>query len=361
MRVGRVLYWNTSCLEPRIEAVSKELFQLAAHFPDSRLFAVSPRHRLRVQQGGRVIGVHPALDPLLRVVIPQLERLGDINHVYGEPTPWVFHKTLRRNPIVLTIASEKGDPVPGFLDRCRVIVTQTTSFARRLTADGVPATKVRWIPPGIDVSHFHPNGRRPHGGSANGGGPGGGPGGAPRIVFASAPRTREEMGPRGVGLLLDTARANPDLHFRLLYRQWATGYTSLEPTRAAAAGLANVELTNGSVGDMAKIYPAYDFAVIPYLEAAGGKECPNSLLEGMACGVPALVSARAPFADYVREHDCGVVFEPTPDALAEAVSTGMSRLATLRANARAAAERDFDLRAAFAKYERIYEECSRRR
>lgn len=347
MRVGRVLYWNTSCLEPRIEAVSKELFQLAAHFPDSRLFAVSPRHRLRVRQGGRVVGVHPAFDPLLRVVIPQLERLGDISHVYGEPTPWVFHKTLRRNPIVLTIASEKGDPVPEFLERCRVIVTQTTAFARRLTADGVPAAKVRWIPPGIDVRHFHPNGGRPDG--------------APRIVFASAPRTREEMGPRGVGLLLDTARAHPDLHFRLLYRQWANGYTSLEPTRAAAAGLANVELTNGSVGDMAKVYPAYHFAVIPYLEPEGGKECPNSLLEGMACGVPALVSARAPFADYVREHDCGVVFEPEPHALAEAVSTGMSRLDTLRANARAAAERDFDLRAALARYERIYEECARGR
>ncbi|MBZ0266738.1 hypothetical protein K8I85_01150, partial [bacterium] len=248
MRVGRVLYWNTSCLEPRIEAVSKELFQLAAHFPGSRLFAVSPRHLLRVQQGGRVVGVHPALDPLLRVAIPQLERLGDINHVYGEPTPWVFHKTLRRNPIVLTIASEKGDPVPEFLERCRVIVVQTTAFARRLAADGVPPTKVRWIPPGIDVRHFHPNGSGPNDG---------GPTGSPRIVFASAPRTREEMGPRGVGLLLDTARANPELHFRMLYRPWATGYTSLAPTRAAAAGLSNVELTNGSVGDMAKIYPGY--------------------------------------------------------------------------------------------------------
>jgi glycosyltransferase involved in cell wall biosynthesis len=344
----RVLYWNTACLEPQVEAVSKELFQLAAHFPKSRLFAVSPHARFRFERGGRVVVVHPAFDPLLRVAIPLAERLGNISHVYGEVSPWIFHRTLRRNPLVLTVASEKGRMVPAFLERCRTIVAQTRGFARRLVESGVPERKVRWIPPGVDLARFRPRAREAADDA---------PGGAPRILFASAPRTAEEMGPRGVHVLVAAARANPGLRFRLLYRAWARGYTSLEPTRRAVRDLPNVELTNGAVGDMARVYPAYDFAVIPYTDPGGGKECPNSLLEGLACGVPALVSARAPFAEYVAECGCGVVFEPTPEGLAEAVSTGMAKLPALRANARAAAERDFDLRSVLTSYEQIYEEC----
>ncbi|GJM43889.1 MAG: hypothetical protein DHS20C21_07310 [Gemmatimonadota bacterium] len=339
----RVLYWNTACLEPRIEAVSKELFDLASHFRDSRLFAVSPHLRFRWEEGGRIAGFHPRWDPMLRALVPWVERQGRINHVYSDPSPWLFHKTLRRNPIVWTVATEGGELLMPFLERCHTVVAQTEGFLARLRAAGLPESRMRRIPPGIDVSRFRPAAERPPG--------------PPRILFASAPRSREEMGPRGVHLLIDAARANPDLHWRLLYREWASGYTSLAPTEDSVRGLPNVELTNRSVDDMSRIYPSFHFTVIPYTRADGGKECPNSLLEGMACGVPALVSSAAPFSGYVREHDCGEVFEPTAEGMAAAVSRGLSRWETLSKNARTATEQDFDRLVMLRRYEEVYASC----
>ena len=90
----RIIYWNTSCLQPELEAVSKEVFQLARHFRNSLLFGINPHYLFCASIKNKYIGFHPAFDPLLRALIPLVERSGDINHVYGEPTPWTFYKTL---------------------------------------------------------------------------------------------------------------------------------------------------------------------------------------------------------------------------------------------------------------------------
>ncbi|HMB71113.1 MAG TPA: glycosyltransferase [bacterium] len=337
----RVVYWNTACLEPSIEAVSKELFELAAHFPDSRLFAVSPHLGFRREDGGRVLGFHPRWDLTLRLLIPWVERGARISHVYSDPSPWLFHRTLRRRPLVWTVATEAGRLLEPFADRCRVVVAQTEGFRRRLREAGLPEDRLRWIPPGIDLDRFRPSASRPEGG--------------PRLLFASAPRSAEELEARGVPLLIDAARQAPEMSVRLLYRQWRSGYTSLAPTEEAVRGLANVELVRESVKDMAGEYPGHHFTVIPYTTPDGGKECPNSLLEGMACGVPALVSDAAPFAEYVRQHGCGEVFEPTPAGLAVAVERGLARWDERSRAARTAAERDFDRRVTLRRYEEVYD------
>lgn len=345
MRTARVLLWNTACLEPSIEAVSKELFQLRAHFRNARIFGVGPHYRLRVADGGRVVGFHHGFDPLLRLLIPIVEGWAQISHVYGETSPWIFHKTLKRRPLVLTIASEQGDLIPEFLDRCRTVVTQTQTFRQRLLDDGLPADRVTWIPPGVALDQFAPSPppttRRP------------------QVLFASAPRSAEEMGPRGVNLLVETAGIAPEVDFRLLFRDWATGHTALAPTRelVGKGGLTNVELTSTAEPDMARVYPNYHFTVIPYTHPKGGKECPNSLLEGLASGRPALISSAAPFSSYVAENECGVVFDPEPKSLARAVEEGLSRWSTLSANARRVAERDFALASVMAQYEKIYANC----
>ena len=55
----RVTYWNTACLEPEIEAVSKEIAALSAHFADSRVFGVSPHYLMRFAPSARTVGFHP--------------------------------------------------------------------------------------------------------------------------------------------------------------------------------------------------------------------------------------------------------------------------------------------------------------
>ena len=342
----RIIYWNNSCLQPEIEAVSKEVFQLANHFRRSLVFGINPHYLCRASMKKRYIGFHPKFDFLLRLLIPYIERYADINHVYGEPTCWTFYKSLYRKPLVLTIASEKGCVNMDFLDRCRKVVVQTDTFRQKLLALGVEKEKVQVVFPAVDLQTFQPPRQTSKAMKT------------PRVLFATAPRSAEELAGRGVRLLLQAAQESPDIQYHLLFRPWNSGYTSLETTTQwlATEQLCNVTLTNTAIHDMARVYNDHHFTVIPYTHPAGGKECPTSLIEGLACGVPALISSVAPFAYFVEQHRCGVVFEPTPRGLVSAVELGMRSYTDLSANAVRVAQGFFSEALFFQKMARIYQE-----
>jgi glycosyltransferase involved in cell wall biosynthesis len=343
----RIIYWNTSCLQPEIEAVSKEVFQLARHFHNSLLFGINPHYLFLASRKQKYIGFHPGFDPLLRLLIPLLERQCDLSHVYGELMPWIFYKTLHRKPLVFTIASEKGVIKVDFLERCRKVLVQTDTFRSKLLALGLDQHKVEVVYPGVDLMPFRPcpEARRVPG--------------TPKVLFATAPRSAEEMVGRGVHLLLEAAQKSPDIQYRFLYRAWRSGHTSLAATtqQIETAGLHNVTLTNGIVRNMPAIYHAHHFTIIPYTRADGGKECPTSLIEGLACGLPVLISSVSPFAYFVEAHACGVVFDPTPDGLITAVETGLRQYAELSTRAVDAAQRHFSEDVLLQKMERIYQEA----
>jgi glycosyltransferase involved in cell wall biosynthesis len=342
----RIAYWTTSCLQPEIEAVSKEVFQLAAHFPDSLLFGISPHYALRASFQRRYVGFHPHFDPLLRILVPYIERRYDISHVYGAPTPWTFYKTLYRKPIVLTVASEIGAPRIEFLNRCRKVLVQTNSYYQTLLALGIEKDKLELLYPGVDLQQYRPrNGTRQQRDT-------------PKVLFASAPRSEEEMKNRGVYLLLQAAEGSRQVQYQLLYRQWGSGYTSLAATKRwlESHSLDNVILTNDIVTDMHRLYSDHNFTIIPYTTADGGKECPMSALEGLACGLPTLISSVAPFAEFVAQHKCGVLFDPTPASLVIAVETGMRQYPELSTNAVKVARRYFSSQQLLERMTQIYEE-----
>lgn len=341
MRIG---YWTTACLQPEIEAVSKEVLQLAQHFEHSFIFGVSSQYYFRVSRESRTVGFHRMADPVLRLFIPAIESICDISHVYGDPTPWTFYKALRSKPLVLTVASEKGLPRTDFIARSRKILVQTKSYFRKLRSLGVEENKLELLYPGVDLRKYYPRDRRAVDHDR------------PKILFASAPRTEEEMQNRGVYLLLEAARMSDDVQYHLLYRKWASGYTSLAATEAwlNKQCLKNVTLTNYAVQDMHCLYRKYDFIVIPYTTSDGGKECPTSALEGMACGVPTLISSVAPFSAFVDEHECGVVFDSTPVGLVSAIEIGMRRYQELAENALTAAQRIFSLDKMLGRMDEIY-------
>jgi glycosyltransferase involved in cell wall biosynthesis len=340
----RIIYWSLTCLQPEIEAVSKEIFQLANNFKKSFIFGISPHYRLCCSYKNRYIGFNPRFDPLLRLIIPLLEQGCDINHVYGEPCPWIFYKTLKRKPLLLTIAAEKGMPRLDFLARCRKILVQTATFRQKLLALGVDKDRVEVAYPAVDLTSFRPY--EPTMRLA----------GRPRVLFASAPRSEEEMKGRGVHLLLEAAKQSTNVHYRLLYRQWNSGYTSLKATqdRVNIEGLHNVMLTDDVVADMPSIYNQHHFTVIPYTTPDGGKECPNSLVEGLACGLPVLITTVSPFAYFVDENKCGVIFDPTPAGLVGAIEQGMSQYAELSGNAMRVAKEHFAEDVFLQRLERIY-------
>lgn len=343
----RIAYWTTACLEPEIEAVSKELFDLAAAFRDSAILAVSPHLSFTVDRRRRLAGFHPRFTPLLRGLIPVLERSAAVNHIYAEVSPWLFFKSLRRRPIILTIASEKGDPNAEFLARCQVIVAQTQSMHDRLSRLGVERDRVRLIYPGVDLKRFGSGQRR----SSRV---------RPKVLLATFPRAQEELGARGVCFLLEVAKKYSAIDFSLVCRPWSRGNTAERAVvqRIRDEGLQHVALLQGVQKDMQSIYQEHDFTVIPYTSVDGGKECPRSLVESLACGVPALISEVAPFAPFVREHDCGCVFEGTPEGFANALEAALSAYETISGNASRIAREFFDLSGTLREYGRIYDEVA---
>jgi glycosyltransferase involved in cell wall biosynthesis len=339
----RVTYWTTAPLEPLIEAVSQEVEDLARHF-DGRVFAVNPHLSLKIRNRGRILGFNPSFDPLLRLLVPALEWRADLNHVYTESAPWLFHKTLRRKPIVFTIASEKGAPLPQFLERCAAIVAQTPGMVRKLLDLGVKQQQLRLIYPGVDLQALRPRSETA-------------PRGAPRILLATFPRSSPELEERGVLFLLEIARRYPEFHFSLLSRPWRTGGTALDEVKnlVATRALNNVAILEGVQSDMRKVYLEHDFTVIPYTVADGGKECPRSLVETLACGVPVLISDVAPFSEFVREQQCGETFGLDAAGFAAAVERASSRYSLLSTNAATCARMHFDIRNTTRAYSGIYD------
>jgi glycosyltransferase involved in cell wall biosynthesis len=340
-----IIYWSISCLEPKIEAVSKEIFQLAEYFPNSWIFGVNTQYLFKISLSQHYIGFHPKFDSLLRLLIPLVESSCRINHVYGEICPWIFYKTLKRKPLVLTIASEKGHFQTDFMARCHKVIVQTETLRREILDLGIEHAKVELIYPAVDLAYFRPMGKvgrfSKH----------------PRVLFATAPRSQEEMTGRGVDLVLEAAKANPDIHYRLLYRPWKSGYTSLRPTREliSSYALANVMLTNSIIQDMASIYNSHHFTLIPYTQPDGGKECPNSLIESLSCGIPVVISSISRFAYFIDEHKCGVVFKPMPHDLVTAIEAGMAQYEELSRNAVITAHQYFSKELYINRMKNIYQ------
>jgi glycosyltransferase involved in cell wall biosynthesis len=123
-----------------------------------------------------------------------------IDHVYGEVCPWIFYKTLKRRPLVLTPASEKGQLRLDFLPRCSKVIVQTETLRNEIRALGIDRTKVELLYPAVDLAQFRPLPKAQDLASK------------PRARFATAPRSMEEMAGRGAYLLLKAAKASPDIH-----------------------------------------------------------------------------------------------------------------------------------------------------
>jgi D-inositol-3-phosphate glycosyltransferase len=248
---------------------------------------------------------------------------------------------------VLTIASERGDPNAQFMDRCRVIAVQTEGMQQRLRPFETDGRRIRLIYPGIDLSCFTPRD------TARGRG-------EVRILFATFPRTAAELESRGVLLLLDIARQFPQFQFSVLSRPWNSGDTSLPVVkqRVQSGGLRNVTILEGVQSNMEVLYKQHDFTVIPFTTPDGGKECPRSLVETLACGVPVLISEIAPFSQFVAQHDCGRVFPASAAGFATALEEGLRAYPRLSRNAALCARTYFDRAVTMKAYADIYRTLS---
>jgi len=115
----------------------------------------------------------------------------------------------------------------------------------------------------------------------------------------------------------------------------------------------NVHINVGRVPRIQAFYEAAHFSVAPFRTL--GKPCPNSVIEALAVGRPALVSHYVDMGQVLEKDRAGVRFAPEIDALQLAYRTLCANYVELQANSRRCAETHFSLEAVIRHYTRVYD------
>jgi len=273
------------------------------------------------------------------------ERFGSITHAIGAVDAWHLLRCVGRRPLLFTVAID-GEPLAlEFYDRVSHFVAETDSLAQRLRAAGVGADRISVLPPGVPLGRFAVTPL---------------PAGPPwRLLFASTPSDPAEIRERGIPLLIDLARDRRDIEVRLLWRTWGDVGRAQEAL-AALSPPSNVVVQFRDVPDMSQEYSAAHIVVCPFTKGFG-KAAPNSIIEGLASGRPALVSDACGLAREIEEAGAGAVFALEPNGIAVGLEALLSRLTDSARAARQLAECRFDEITWLRKYEAWYTHLGNRK
>jgi glycosyltransferase involved in cell wall biosynthesis len=334
----RVSYW-TGIWEPRREAISKEVAWLRSAL-DPRAIVVSfTPQRTRLLLREKVLRLNFRRWLSLRSAALALERTGDVTHVFGGVgSVGHFLHVLGRRPILMTAVIPGGPLAPELYARVARFVVESRGLAATLTGAGVPADRIDIIYPPIDLQQYSPQVSPPAGRF--------------RLLFASSPSEPGEIDQRGVGLLIDLARLRPEIDIIVAWRRWGR-VADARSIVASRMPPSNFKVEEGDQADMCAIYRGVH-ATVCCFEAGYGKAAPNSLVEGLASGLPALVSDSCGIADLIGEWQAGVVTPRSAEALATGLDDLQRRYDAIRGAARRLAEAEFDSRRAASRYAGLY-------
>lgn len=334
----RVTFW-TGVWDPRQEAISKEIATLRRMTGRSWVMACASHQANALEVRNRVVRLGGRAWPLLRAVARGVERAGDVTHVFGRLDEWHLLRATGRRPVVFTVVIDGVHPPTSLWDRVAAFVAETPALAASLRAAGAPPDRIRVIPPGVDLGVFTPAA----------------PPAFPfRILFASSPSRVEEFEARGIPLLVATARQCPDIEMVLCWRAWGD-------TNAAARALEalspppNLRLVRPGPDGMPELFRSAHAVVCAYTPGFG-KSAPNSILEGLACGRPALVTDGCALGEMIAGAGAGVVVRRSPEGLAAGIETLRASYGEFAAAARRLAETRFDEARFCAEYGALYEE-----
>ena len=340
----RVTYW-TGTWDPVREAISKEVQTLRSSVgPAAPVVSLSSGQRSSISPRDRVIRLAGSRWMAFRAAAALIEPLGDVTHAFGEMNAWHLLKALGRRPIIFTVALPGPALEPALYDKVTVFVAESECLADDLRRAGISANRIRVIYPGVDLAEYQPVTRTPCDRF--------------QILFASAPAHASEFRARGIPSLVELARSCPEMDVTLLWRSWG----DQQAAQRAFADLnppSNIRIDMRRGRSMASIYQDAD-AVACLYEPGFGKSCPNSVVEALACGVPALVSSTCGIAGLIANHGAGVATTRDPADVAEAARTLRREHTRFRAAARSLAERHFNIRQFVDTYARLYQSTAAR-
>lgn len=215
------------------------------------------------------------------------------------------------------------------------IVANSAAAAAQLAKEGVPASKVRLIPNGVDTERF---------GQAR-------PTRAPRRIVMVA-NLRPE---KGHDVLLEAAphilAVHPDAEFVLAGD--GPRRAALE-SQARACGVDRHVRFLGECRNVPEVLASGDVFVLPSRTEA----MPNAVIEAMAAGLPVVASAVGGIPELISPDRTGLLVPPgNPVALAESVNQLMNdpgRAASLGRAARAFITREFGFGRMVSRFEELY-------
>jgi len=342
----RVTFW-TGLFEPSREGLSKEVDALRR-----ALAALGRRPPVVSFSAGQATSIAQARDGVVRLagrrwltlaaLAAVLERRGDVTHAFGGLDAWHFLRALGRRPVVFTVAIP-GEPLDRRLyGRVSVFAAESEALAAALIEAGAAPERVRVVYPGVDLEVFYPTPAPPP---------------RPfRLLFASSPPGPAELESRGIPLMVELARANPDVEVLLLLRRMGDP----DGTRRALEALdppANVLVSADEVSDMPSAFASAHAVLAPFAPGVG-KSCPNSIVEGLACGRPAIVSPACGISSLLVREGAGLAPARTVAALDGALERLRMRYREYASHARALAVRRFALDGFVRGYLAIYEEVA---
>jgi glycosyltransferase involved in cell wall biosynthesis len=309
----------------------------AALNPGATVVSISAGQRSALHLRDRVIRLSGRRWVFLRMLAALLERRARITHVVGEMQAWHLLRALGRRPIMFTVVIP-GEPLPKvLLDKVALFVAESEPLARALADAGVEGSRIRIVYPGVDVTRFCPGNSRPE---------------RFTVVFASSPSSPSHFAARGIPLLVEAARLCPDIDVRIMWRTW--GDTAmLQQALSALNPPPNVISEWRDVPEMAEVYQSAHAAA--FLSAANyGKSCPNSIVEALACGCPAIVSESCGIGALLVEGHAGIRVALDPVRVAEALQALKAEFVDRSAAARAIATKHFDIKLFLESYRTLY-------
>ena len=335
----RVTYW-TGTWDPAREAISKEVETLRRSVqPTAPVISLSSGQRSSISVRDRVMKFSGTRWMAFRATAAVVEPFGHVTHAFGALNAWHLLSALGRRPIIFTTALPGPALQPELYDKVTVFAAESECLAEELRRAGIGSDRIRVIYPGVDLEEFQPAMAaardRFH------------------VLFASAPSDVREFEARGITLLVELARLCPEIDVTLLWRSWGDqqaaqrAFANLHPPQ-------NIRIDMRRGRSMASVYRDAD-AVACLYEPGFGKSCPNSIIEALACGAPALVSDTCGIAGLVATSDAGIATTRNPADIADAVRTLRREHSRFQVAARRLAERHFDIKQFVDTYARLYE------
>ncbi len=330
-----MVYALSRAYEPVFEAASREIAHLkSATDPVVVVLPVRSNplvHRVDSEGSAPVVTTHPLGLRMRRRVRTLVS--SSLLHVFAPlPLPRRLLDLSTWAPSILTAVSvgELNSEQQAALNVFRKIVVESDSDAVALGRQGVVADRLHTIAPCTTVPLLPPAT------------------GTFTVVFASWPFEPDEVQSRGLDLLADAARSLPDMAFRVLTRPGSR----VDPSTLDFP--ANVQVDDTVYADASDIWRSAHAVVAPFRAGSKCKSVPNSVVDAIGAGRPAVVGEGIGLAPVLTEDSSGLVAGSQPGDLTRQLKSLRADYELFATAARECTRLRFDLETFRRSYRAIY-------